>query len=111
MHVFLTLALLVSKWSASHSSHFTHGESIPSSHWIRGWVASRAGLYAVERRKILSLLGLKVDTLAVQAIASHYIDCTILALCLKSGKILNRGYVEFKQNYIPLFITNTFFSI
>jgi hypothetical protein len=54
----------------------------------------------MERKKILPLLGLKLDTLAVQLIASHYTDCAILAVCLKSGKILSRGYVEFKQKII-----------
>jgi hypothetical protein len=30
------------------------GERVPGTHWIGGWVGPRAGLDAVEKRKILS---------------------------------------------------------
>jgi hypothetical protein len=29
------------------------GERAPSIHWVRGWVGPTAGLYTVEKRKIL----------------------------------------------------------
>jgi hypothetical protein len=47
--------------SASRPCHFT-----PGTHWIRGWVGSRAGLDAVEKIKNLSTAGNR--TLAVQRV-------------------------------------------
>jgi hypothetical protein len=52
---FLTLALVGSEWSASHSCHFTPGERVPGTHWIGGWVDPGAGLDDVEKRKFLTL--------------------------------------------------------
>jgi len=41
---YLTLALEGDEWSASSPIPFTTRERAPGSHWIRGWVGSRAGL-------------------------------------------------------------------
>jgi hypothetical protein len=61
---FLTLALDGGEWSALHPCHFT-----PFTHWIGGWVGPRAGLDAVEKRKILhwqeSNLGLPAHSLSI----------------------------------------------
>jgi hypothetical protein len=42
------------KWSASRPDRFTPRESAPGTHWIGGWVGSRAVLDAVVKRKIPS---------------------------------------------------------
>jgi hypothetical protein len=44
---FLTSAQDGGEWSASRPCHF-----IPGTHWIGGWIVPRAGLDAVEWRKI-----------------------------------------------------------
>jgi hypothetical protein len=53
-HAFFTSALDGGKWSASRSGRFTTRERAPSTHWIGGWVGSKAGLEAVVKRKIPS---------------------------------------------------------
>jgi hypothetical protein len=65
IHIFLTWALAGGEWSAS----------CPGTHWIEGWVDPRAGLDDVEKRKFLTLPGLKLDPLVVQPIGSRYTDC------------------------------------
>jgi hypothetical protein len=40
------------RWSASRPNRFTSGERTPSTRWIWEWVGSRAGLSAIEKRKI-----------------------------------------------------------
>jgi hypothetical protein len=55
MYVFLTSALVVGEWSASHLGHFTPGEKGSGTNWIGGWVDPRAGLDNVEKRKFLTL--------------------------------------------------------
>jgi hypothetical protein len=51
------------KWSASRPDHFTSGEGTPGTHWIGGWVGSRAVLDVVTKRKnvhtFVSLLGIE----------------------------------------------------
>jgi hypothetical protein len=49
---FLTLQLYGDEWSASRSCRFTLGNMTPSTHWIGGWVSSRAGLDVTEDIKI-----------------------------------------------------------
>jgi hypothetical protein len=49
IHIFLTSALVGGEWSASHTSRFTSREKPPSTHWIGGWVDSRAGLNDMEK--------------------------------------------------------------
>jgi hypothetical protein len=49
---FLTSALDGSEWLASSTGRFTPRERASGTHWIEGWVGPRAGLDAVEKRKI-----------------------------------------------------------
>jgi hypothetical protein len=49
-----------SEWSASRPSRFTPGERAPGTHWIGYWVGSCVDLDAVEKRKILYCLELKL---------------------------------------------------
>jgi hypothetical protein len=60
---FLTLALVGREWSASGPVRFTPGERAPGNHWIGVWLDPRAGLDDVEKRKFLTLLGLKLRPL------------------------------------------------
>jgi hypothetical protein len=45
-HIFLTSAFAGSEWSAL----FTPRERLPGTHWIGGWVDSRAGLDDLKKR-------------------------------------------------------------
>jgi hypothetical protein len=40
------------EWSDSRLGRFTPWEIVPGTHWIGGWVGPRAGLDAMEKRKI-----------------------------------------------------------
>jgi hypothetical protein len=62
MHVFLTSALVGGEWPASRPGHLT-----PGTHWIGGWVDSRAGLDDVEKRKFMTVPGLKLRHLCCPA--------------------------------------------
>jgi hypothetical protein len=53
----LTSALDGGEWSASRPGHFTPKEGAPVTHWIGGWVGSKAVLEAVVKRKIPSPAG------------------------------------------------------
>jgi hypothetical protein len=59
----LTSALLGGEWSTSRLGRFTPGECAPGTHWIGGWVDLRAGLHDVEKKKLLTLPGLKLRLL------------------------------------------------
>jgi len=48
----LTSALDVGKWSASRPGRFIPEVRAPGTHWIGGWVDSRAGLAAVGKKEI-----------------------------------------------------------
>jgi hypothetical protein len=48
IHIFSTSALVGGEWSASRPGRFTHGERVPGTHWIGGWVNPKAGLDDVE---------------------------------------------------------------
>jgi hypothetical protein len=48
-HVFLTSAVDGGEWSASLPGRFTPGERAAGTHWIAGWVGSRAGLDDMEK--------------------------------------------------------------
>jgi hypothetical protein len=50
LHASLAMALDANEWSASHPDCFTLGKA-PGTHWI-GWMGPRAGLDAVEKRKM-----------------------------------------------------------
>jgi hypothetical protein len=49
IHVFLTSAPAGGEWSALRPCHFTPGERAPGTHWIGGWVETRACLDYVEK--------------------------------------------------------------
>jgi hypothetical protein len=53
----LTSALEGDEWSASRPGRFTPRERVPGTHWLGGWVGSRAVLDAVVKRKIPGLAG------------------------------------------------------
>jgi hypothetical protein len=63
IHIFLVSALVGSEWSASRPGRFTHWERASVTHWIGGWMDPRVGLDDMEKRKFLTLLGLKLRTL------------------------------------------------
>jgi hypothetical protein len=62
IHIFLTLALAGGEWLASRPGRFTPREKGLGTLWIGGWVDPRAGLDDLEKRKFLTLLGLKTQT-------------------------------------------------
>jgi hypothetical protein len=49
---FLTPAIDRRQWSGSRPCRFTPREKAPGIHFIGGWASPRAGLEAVEKRKI-----------------------------------------------------------
>jgi hypothetical protein len=52
------------EWSASRPGRFTPGERVPDTYWIGGWMFPRAGLDAVEKRKMfLALAGIRTSTI------------------------------------------------
>jgi hypothetical protein len=53
------LALDKGEWSASRPGRFIPRERAPGTHWIGGWVDTRAGLENLEKRKFLTLPGLE----------------------------------------------------
>jgi hypothetical protein len=57
---------------------FTSGEIAPDTPWIGGWVGPITDLEDVEKRKLLTLLGLELDRF-IQLVGSHYTDCAIAA--------------------------------
>jgi hypothetical protein len=67
IHIFLTLALAGSKWSASRPSRFILRERAPGIYWIGGWVDPRASLDDMEKRKFFTLPGLELQPLACPA--------------------------------------------
>jgi hypothetical protein len=67
IHIYLKSALAGGEQSASHPCCFTSRERAPCSHWIGGWVNPRAGLDEVQKRKFLTLPGLKLQPLGCPA--------------------------------------------
>jgi hypothetical protein len=63
IHVFLSSALVWSKWSVSPLAALPPGERAPGIHWIGGWVNLRIGLDDMEKLKFLTLLGLELRPL------------------------------------------------
>jgi 4-amino-4-deoxy-L-arabinose transferase-like glycosyltransferase len=71
----MTSALEGGEWSVSRPGRFTPGKKPPGTHWLGGWVAPRAGLDAVEKRKIPSLLRESNPPIPiVHPVASRYTD-------------------------------------
>jgi hypothetical protein len=78
---YLMSALYGGEWSASRPGRFTPRERAPGTHWIGGWVGSRAVLYAVLNRKIPSpRRESNLKTPIVQSIAQRDTDLVITAL-------------------------------
>jgi hypothetical protein len=63
IHIFLTSVLAEGEWSAPHPGRFTPEETALDTHWIGCWVDPRAGLDDIEKRKFLTLPGLKLRSL------------------------------------------------
>jgi hypothetical protein len=59
-----TSALIGVEWSDSRTGRFTLEEISPGTPWTGDWVGPRAGLDAVEGRKIFTLPGLELRPLA-----------------------------------------------
>jgi hypothetical protein len=59
-HILLTLALVGGEWSTFRPGHITIGEIALDTHLIGGWVCPRSGLDNMEKKKILTLLGLEL---------------------------------------------------
>jgi hypothetical protein len=49
---FLISALDGGQWSVSRPGRFTAGQIAPGTHWIGGWMGSRTGLDAVEKKSL-----------------------------------------------------------
>jgi hypothetical protein len=49
--------------------HSVVGEKTPGTHWIEGWLGPRTGLDDVEKRKFLTLPGLKLRHLGCPALS------------------------------------------
>jgi hypothetical protein len=63
MGVFLALALVGGKWSASRLGRITPEKRAADSHCVGDWVSLKANLDDMERRKFLKLPGLELRTL------------------------------------------------
>jgi hypothetical protein len=79
IHIFLTLALVASEWSASCTCRFTFGERAPGNHWIGGWVGPRADLDERRRENSWPYRDLSSNSSVVQPVASRYTDYATLA--------------------------------
>jgi hypothetical protein len=88
-HVFLTLVLVGSEWSASLLVRFTPGEIAPSTPWMGVWVAPDNDL--------------KSDLSVVQPIASHYTNFTIPAYF--NGILHYKNVQQILYNNILIFVT------
>jgi hypothetical protein len=63
IHAFFFTSLLIrGKQTASHHSRFT-----PGTRWLGGWLSTRAGLDAVEKRTFFTLLGPELRALGLPA--------------------------------------------
>jgi hypothetical protein len=72
------------EWSASRPGPFTPGERALGTHWIGGWVGPRAGLDAVERRKIIHLQGFELRPLGRPAHSQSLYRLRSLSRLLRS---------------------------
>jgi hypothetical protein len=71
----LASALDGNEWSASRPCRFTPRERAPDTHWIGGWVDTRAVLDAVVKRKTPSpRRDSNLRTPIVQPVAQRYTD-------------------------------------
>jgi hypothetical protein len=84
IHVFLTSALVGSKWSASGSGRVTPVERGPRTRWKRGWVDPRTSLGVVE--KIIDPTGTRnLDSSVVQPVDSRWALYTFMSLASHRG--------------------------
>jgi hypothetical protein len=67
IHIFLTSALAVGKWSASRTGRFTPVERALGTLWIGGWVDPRAMWTTWRREKFLTLPGIEFRPLGCPA--------------------------------------------
>jgi hypothetical protein len=74
----LTSAVVGVEWLASLPGHFTPGERAPGTQWMEAWEGTRTGPVDVAMAIFLTLPGLELRTLKVQAVASRYNDCAIV---------------------------------
>jgi hypothetical protein len=89
----LTSALNGDEWSASRPDHFTPRERTPGTHWIGGWVGSRAVLHAMVTRKIPSRRREpNPRTPIVQPVAQRYTDWAFTAPTLRCVEIQTSYY-------------------
>jgi hypothetical protein len=86
IHILLTSALAGGVVSFTTRPLYP-GERAPGIHWIGVWVDPRAGLDDVEKRKFLTLPGLKLDPSVVQPVVCRYTAYTIPAPLDAMGKI------------------------
>jgi hypothetical protein len=77
---FLTSALDGDEWSVSRPDRFTPGEKAPDTHWLGGWVETRAGLDAEDKKNLSAPAGIR--TPVVQPVVRIYTDWAFLTLCV-----------------------------
>jgi hypothetical protein len=78
IHTLLTSALAGGEWSSSRPGSFIPWKRAPGTHWIEGWVDTRAGLDDVE--KILDPTGTQnPNPSVVQPVVSRHTYCPIPA--------------------------------
>jgi hypothetical protein len=93
----LTSGLDGGEWTASRPGRFTSRERAPSTHWIGGWVGSRAVLDAVSKRKIsYPRRDSNPDHPIFQPVVSRYTDWAIptLGIGLYIQKRVTESYVS-----------------
>jgi len=56
----LTSALYGGEWSASLSDRFITRERAPGTHWLGGWLGSRAGLDTMSNREFPAPFGFEL---------------------------------------------------
>jgi hypothetical protein len=71
--VFLTSALVGEEWSASRPGSFTPRMSVAGTHWMGGWLGSRAGLGDAEKNSS-PYRDSNSDPILVHPVASRYTD-------------------------------------
>jgi hypothetical protein len=100
LHILLILALLGSKWSASHHNHFTPW----CTHWVGAWVGPTGGLANVQKIWFVILLGHEFQP----PISSHGIVCATMTLSFWLGllKTYRTAYHKsFYQHWMHKFQT------
>jgi hypothetical protein len=73
-HVFLTSALVGGEWSVSCPGHFILGERAPQYPFDRKLSGPRKPVCDVEKRKILTLPGFKLQTLGRRSRSEVYVE-------------------------------------